>query len=508
MVKFSKYNAIGLIIFISLVYLFTLRGIAGNLLPSQYGTGKLKVNRPPFETSMERGRYAQIVAFSKTKDFYVDEFHNFLSPDIAWYNGHYYSTFPVGTSLIAFPLYFIGSIFHLSQVFSFSVSALFSILTAYLIFKISKYLGLSYQAAFFSSICYSLASVAWAYSVTLSAHPISAFIVTWGFLVFLEISESKSNYRNFMILWLLFGLCLFIDYVDLIIFIPILFASILKVLYLANKNVESEIKIPIAPFIGSVGFVCIFVLFIIFNLTHYNRPIAFTNSYSIKYIGNSNLSNEVLDNIKYENRFSFSRIVSGAQVLLFSKDRGILFFSPVFLLSIVGFFILKKEKKLVTLVLFYSFLLNVVIYAMYDDPWGGWSFGSRYLIATIPLLSLLCGVAFDYLNNKFGIKSKIVIYTLLFYSVGIAGLGAFTTNAVPPSVEVIHTNIPDNFVSNWRYLQNNGTSSFLYSLFFHNLVNPKQYFFIILFIIGLLLAFIIFSEKSSMSMGKTRRIKV
>src|SRR5262245_8908082 len=90
---------------LSLLYLFTLRGYAGNYYPQSEGAGRIKAGQPPFETSMERGRYAQIVSIAKNNTFNVDAYADFLKPDLGWYNGHYYSAFPPGVALVSAPIF-------------------------------------------------------------------------------------------------------------------------------------------------------------------------------------------------------------------------------------------------------------------------------------------------------------------------------------------------------------------------------------------------------------------
>jgi len=38
---------------------------------------------------------------------------------------------------------------------------------------------------------------------------------------------------------------------------------------------------------------------------------------------------------------------------------------------------------------------NLMIYSMWGDPWGGWAFGSRYLIPAYAAISVFLAVALE-----------------------------------------------------------------------------------------------------------------
>src|SRR6266852_5921792 len=88
------------LLFVFLIYISTLRGIPGNPIPNTNGKTTINTNKPPFETSMERGRYTQITSFALYHKVNLDQFSDFLKPDLAWYNGHYFSPFPPGVAIL------------------------------------------------------------------------------------------------------------------------------------------------------------------------------------------------------------------------------------------------------------------------------------------------------------------------------------------------------------------------------------------------------------------------
>ncbi len=478
--------------FIALMYALTIRGSVGNTYPS---FKLVQQSYPPFETSLERGRYAQVVALSETGDVKIDKFYMFLKPDIAWYNGHFYSTFPPGLAFVAVPFYLLGRFLNLSQVFTFLTTTAFSILTAWLVYKCALKLNLNEQAAVFVTILFSLATVIWAYSVTLSAHTLSAFLLILCFYEYLQIGFKKDNFLPFLILGVAYSLNLFVDYPNLVIFLPIVIMAFIKSL-VSPTDTELEVKIPYDSLVFFLTFFIVFMLFGIFNQTHYGRFIAFSNTFSLKTLEQSGilknynqLTNTLFSNVHYANRFSITQTIYGIYVLLFSHDRGLFYFFPVTLLAILGSVILFRKQRYTLITIALTFLANVFVYGSYDDPWGGWSFGPRYLIVSLPLIALLCGIAFNYaLRNRFYTFGAMLI---LFWSQAVALIGALTTNAVPPSVEAATTHMKDNFLYNLHYLEKAGTSSFAFKTLFHFVMTPSIYALLLLLAVTVFSAYLI-----------------
>lgn len=468
----------------------------GNPMPSGQGVEKIKVNEPPFETSLERGRYAQIISLANKHTFNVDDFAAFVKPDVAWFDGHYYPAFPPAMSLLLVPAFLLGQKLHAAQLFVFFNTALISLLVVILIIKIGKMLNLSGKTCVFSALCYGLASVAWPYSVSLSAHPLSAFLLCLGFYIYLTLKNNQQIFLKIAIIWFIFGLNLFIDYPNLAIMLPLIVFTILsqwKIFY--DERDELQVHPSSLPFLAAASILPILALFISYNLIHYNKPIAFTNTYNLQLIQRyglktTTLTNDIFLKMPYSSRFTFKNFLRGVNVLLISLDRGLFIFSPVFLLSVLGFIIAVRKRQLAFFVMALTVAADIVVYAAFDDPWGGWSFGPRYLIVALPFMSLAAGLAFDYLV-KISAKFKILIIVLFLISTGVALLGALTTNAVPPSIEAPAVHLKDNFFYNLDYLTRGSTSSFFYNLFLAKFFSPLLYFLILLIIISVFAALLI-----------------
>ncbi len=478
----TKHASKLLIIFLITIFTLTLRGLPGNLHPKGVGKEKIIMNTPPFETSMERGRYAQIIALAENRTFSVDKFSDFLKPDLAWYNGHYYPAFPPGVSILALPAFFIGQYFSISQITTYATSALFTILTAFLMLKIAPKMNLSKRAAIFASLIFAVTSCTFAYSVTLSAHPVSAFFIALCFLAGISIIQGQKTFLNFALLWFAYAINIFIDYPNLFILLPLLALTFFKSIDIKKKSRTLRIKIPLTILYSAIVLLPILYFFIDYSLYHYQQPIAFTNRYNLKVldiqgIKFDQLSNDLFSQKPYANRFDISKFPRGIYALLISHDRGLFFYSPIYLLAIAGLIYSIVKKQIAWEIILLTFLANILIYGIFDDPWGGWGFGPRYLIPTLPLIALLAARAFDYLR-EFNFAKQVLTF-LILYSLATSLLGALGSNAIPPAVEAPYAKMHDNFLASWDYLSSGKSSSFIYNAQLKNSITPLHYFYIL-----------------------------
>ncbi|PIR49144.1 hypothetical protein COU80_00120 [Candidatus Peregrinibacteria bacterium CG10_big_fil_rev_8_21_14_0_10_55_24] len=85
--------------------------------------------------------------------------------------------------------------------------------------------------------------------------------------------------------------------------------------------------------------------------------------------------------------------ISTINFLLFSEARGLLFWTPFFLLSVGGLLLTCKRSPTEFLLFFCLITLHIVLIAGYFLPSGGWALGPRHLAALVPFLGLLCARA-------------------------------------------------------------------------------------------------------------------
>ena len=117
---------------------------------------------------------------------------------------------------------------------------------------------------------------------------------------------------------------------------------------------------------------------------------------------------------------------------------------------------------------------------MWGDPYGGWSFGSRYLIPTYAFLSIGIALLLSHCRWK---GLCLLLFFLVFLSSAAANtVGALSSSLNPPRIEVLSleeiTGAEQKFTvdRNWQYLEEKGTKSFAYAVFFDKYLSPRGYY--------------------------------
>lgn len=489
MKKFIIYISVSLLCI--LLYIFTIRGNWNSPSPSQIDK-ELFNNGQAFETSQERSRYALILSLVNDKTFAIDNYASMGTPDIGLIGGHYYSFFPPGASVLAIPLYLLGLKLGATQIFTFLISTIFAFLTILMIVKFSKKLDMSWPTAIFAGIAFGFATNAWGYSVTFYAHLISAFLLLSS--LYIALNKESHNFVNSLVFWILYSVAVYIDFPNLFIFFPVaLLFTLSGVNFEKIKNKISMsfkwiyILTPIV-FIGLMG------LYGYYNYIHFGSPTVLSNS--IPRV--KDLKTTVEDATPEDGRESVGaletrNLLEGFHSFSISQDRGIVIYSPVVLLSL--FILFGAYKKLewnqkIGLVGVPATCLT--LYSMFGDPYGGWAFGSRYMIAVLPELCVLAGFALNHLHKNFFVK---LIFTLVFlYSLGVSLLAPLTTNVIPPKIEAQGIGLKYDYSINIRMLNENKLNSFIYNNYANKYLNGWQYYSIIFSMVALIGTILIWSK--------------
>jgi hypothetical protein len=119
--------------------------------------------------------------------------------------------------------------------------------------------------------------------------------------------------------------------------------------------------------------------------------------------------------------------------LLISPSRGLFVYSPILILSIIGYLNISKiPNKKIRLFLYlfgFSILFDILLYSSFGAWWAGWTYGPRYLTGILPVMVIYVGLFLDKDNNfdKFD-KKKILsigLILLLIWSIFVQIVGAF-----------------------------------------------------------------------------------
>lgn len=140
-------------------------------------------------------------------------------------------------------------------------------------------------------------------------------------------------------------------------------------------------------------------------------------------------------------------ILTGLSGILFSPARGLFVFSPVLLFAIYGLFLMLRQKQEFSPFLFFitACMIILVLDSRWFDWWGGWSFGYRIILETIPFLTLLLIPVFRHIGNMSSLYKGIFI-VFFSWSVSIQAIGAFAydvggwDNKLAYRVKIKHSN--------------------------------------------------------------------
>jgi len=450
----------------------------------------------PFELSPERGRFALLYSIVEDNSFYFStNIARFILPDLGYKDGHYVSLFAPAVSFIAMPGYLIGKSFGVSQFGAYITIILFAIANIYLIKQITKKLGGNDVSSLIVGIMFVFATPAYAYTANLYQHHISAFLILSAFYLLIN----WSNFWSLAGIWFLCTMSIPVDYPNLFLMFPIGISALAQLI--STKKIFNKVKLSL-KFVRVLSFVSIIIplgFFLWFNNMSYGNPLQFSGTVTsvsgIDANGNP-ISRDIKNPEKVEefinaqtvkksafNWFESRRLLNGFYIHILSPDRGIITFTPVILLGIIGAFVLYKEKNKHLAVLLGIIGANLLLYSMWGDPWGGWAFGSRYMIPSYAILAILLGVAL----TKFGKKWWFIVpfWLLLIYSIGVNTLGALTTSANPPQAESLALEKISgkrerySYDRNWEFLNTGGSKSFVYQTWGNKYISAVQYYYII-----------------------------
>lgn len=498
------------IIFLAIILFFSVRGLPGN--PTQ---GELNstdwTDDGPFELSPERGRFALMYSVFENHSVYFSlDIARFATPDVGYRDGKFVSLFAPALSFLIIPGYIIGKYFGVSQFGVFSLIALFGLANLFLIKTISKRLGAYEIASWIAGIIFLFATPAFAYSVALYQHHVSTFVLLLSLYCVLFFESAWS----LLIVFLLYGLSLPLDYPNAFFMFPIALTAGLKIFSLDFMGDKISVKINALKFLTLLIIIIPLAFFLWFNTASYGSPTNFLGGSGVVSIGaidssgnpikkgeelseDSSAQAPIITNrpAGHAAFFNTRAILNGIYIHTISPDRGIVYFTPVILFGILGLIVALRKKVKGSVLLISVLFINVVLYSLWADPWGGWAFGSRYLIPSYAILAIFIGLLLTRFSRRI---LFLMFFSLVFaYSVLVNALGAITSSKNPPQVEVLGLEKLSgrqekySYDRNMDFLSANKSKAFMYNAFASSYVRAWQYYFILSFLILLPSLFLI-----------------
>lgn len=512
----SKIIIFFIIFFPVIILALTIRGIPGNPTEKDINEAKWK-DEGPFELSPERGRFALTLSLVENKSFHFSvPIARFAIPDLGYSNGNYVSLFAPGVSLVIASGYLLGKIWGLAQIGAFAIISFFAILNGLLIRTIAIKLKASPLAATLGAFIFLFATPAFTYSVTLYQHHISTFLILLGVYATLR----WNNLWSLVLIWFLSAAAIPIDYPNLFLMIPVVIYSLGKMFYVKRSGNFTTISVKVLGFFTFISAIIPLSFFLWFNQASYNNPLQLSGTVrSVKAINEEGkpLTPEELAKIpgggfqledftgkKSASGFFKTRsLLNGFYTHFVSPDRGIIWFTPIILFGIIGAIYLYRQNQKALTLLLGIIGANVLLYSMWGDPWGGWAFGSRYLVPTYAIMAILISFTLTCIKRNLIFLSFFAL--VMSYSLFVNTIGAITTSANPPQVEVLNLEKLSGheekytYQRNIDYLLNNRSKSFVWQTWGKNFLSATQYFeilYAILIIVSWLMVVNLWSKKT------------
>lgn len=502
----EKFILIAVFLISLIFYTLTLKGVAGN---PKVATFKSQLEKPtgPFELSNERDRYLLMVSLVFRKTFALSKYlADIALPDVGYYRGNYFIYFPPGVSLLVLPVYYLGLQFGYAQLFSYFAVSFFASVSLLFLYKICRnIINLPVWSSVFAVLVFAFSSTSWSYAVTLYQHHITDFLLLSSFYAVWKYKQKKKTaFLWAFIVWFNYAYSILVDYPNAILLFPVIIYFFLSSFRIDYSGIRLKFSLRVLFLVSSFVFAGVTVLHGYYNWVYFGSPLRVSGSlvgYSV--IKSQNLlktgsGQNQLQAMEAEKTavglFSEENLPRGLYTLLIAPDKGILIFSPIFLLSVLGIFYSLRKTDTEKKVLLSVIIVNIFLYAGFGDPWGGWAFGPRYLIPTMAVASIFAAVFLNRALNgkKSGAVTVTAAFLLFILSAGISLIGALTTNAVPPKIEADFFHMKYGFLLNLDFLRRGESSSFVYNHFLSGKISLLQYYFLILTSVAFLAAMTLF----------------
>lgn len=454
-----------------------------------------------FETSHDRSSYATLLALDENgTTSLTQKLADTATPDAGYYKGKFYSFFPPGLAYGALPFYKLGKVFNLSLFFAYFTIIIYAVLSLMVLYKISREVFyLPIWVSSFVVICTALASTYLNYVVTFYQHvPGVFFLLTMYYTAFRFKHSEKYGLVWASLSLACYGFSSFFDYPNLVLLSPILIYLIHSGLKFSSDNRSVKIGIKTSLLASSLVLITIGVTHMYYNYTNFGNFKRFSNSlpmyapYLDREAGREK-PNEDESSVEKKEQISFSltetNLTRGTYSILFEVSKSLLTNFPLYFLFILGVWSQRKKMNIDKLILLSVMVVNFFLYASFNDPWGGWAFGPRYLVPSMPIAILFFSIWLS--GENWVVPRKLVALAFFSYGAVCAFIGVVAINSTIPFAvyQPYMNNRPIHFLDDFRFLEIGKNGTFIYNTYLKDKVSLQEYYFIL---VGLAFALCIF----------------
>lgn len=346
----------------------------------------------------------------------ITDYHRLSVPEninstVQGKDGKYYSFYGIGQSILFIPLYLTGKGVslalpglekdYINEFAASFINAVFTALTCILLFVFGLTIGYSKKTSFLVSLIYGFATIAIVYAKDSYEHPLEAFFILLAvFCTYLYVK--KKNLKWLVISAVSMGFEI-ITRLPPIFLVPLIFGYV--ILHKSNFPSTGKLKKDLLVFGISILPFIIFILW--YNYFRFG---------SIFETGYQRVWGQDFTAIFFTNP-----VLNGIYGLMFSPGKGLLFYTPVLILSLASWKFFHKKDKFLSLLFISIILFYILFYAKTWKGYEGWSWGPRYVFPVIPFIILPLGALMEseYFKTKKYIKPITTALILLSFIIQI-----------------------------------------------------------------------------------------
>ena len=300
-------------------------------------------------------------------------------------------------SLVGIPLFLLAQSLNLgsAQIF-FVLPAIYTALTAMLIYRIVLRWGYLNRIALFSAIVFGLGTIAFPYARMNFREPLAALLIMLAIYLF-ETGKSKKRTNAGKVVFLFLAM-ISLGFASLTKITTLVVLPVIIMYYLMVEKWHFQKWNSREQWLGiaSLGFIAIGVYLIFRRL-----PAESISRFTLRFA----------DYIRYTlPRLPHAYFWGAMAAQLFSPGKGLFVYSPILILALVSPFLIKDRRWILGLAALCTLAATQAL--IYDEDWWGITWGTRALLPVIPLMMLSAVPAIDRLL-KDSRRTRLLILLVL-----------------------------------------------------------------------------------------------